>query len=146
MDNNIKLVYSNYDDETGISIVRIQTPEGTFKGKARLNPKDENVASKYVGCKYAEIRAWIKYYHYLSKIKASNIREITKLNNQINQDKTVPKRVKKWGAAHLNALTKEKKEYDDMIAELKEQLTFEMQERDKFLDILNKHKQKAKNK
>lgn len=61
MKSKTKLVYSNYDPESGISIARIQTPHGTFKGKARVHPKEADIASSYAGCKYAEIRAYIKY-------------------------------------------------------------------------------------
>ena len=43
MKDQAKLIYSNYDPETGISIARIQTPHGTFKGKARVHPNDINV-------------------------------------------------------------------------------------------------------
>lgn len=142
--NNIKLVYSNYDEETGISIVRIQTPEGTFKGKSRLHPNDRDVASRYVGCKYAEMRAWIKYYKFMVRLKQSAIEELTKLSNQLNQDKNIPKRAKAWAAANLKALKEERNIYKRAVQELKEDLTFEMQERDKFLTIVSKHNQKAK--
>lgn len=142
--NNIKLVYSNYDEETGISTVRIQTPEGTFKGKSRLHPKDKNVASRYVGCKYAEMRAWIKYYKFMARLKQSAIEEVTKLSNQLNQDKNIPKRAKEWAAANLKLLEEERKLYKIAIDELKQDLVFEMEERDKFLKKINEHNQKAK--
>lgn len=142
--NNIKLVYSNYDEETGISTVRIQTPEGTFKGKARLHPKDKNVASRYVGCKYAEMRAWIKYYKFMARLKQSAIEEVAKLNNQLNQDKNIPKRAKEWAAANLKLLEEERKLYKIAIDELKQDLIFEMEERDKFLKKISEHNQKAK--
>ena len=142
--NNIKLVYSNYDEETGISTVRIQTPEGTFKGKSRLHPKDKNVGSRYVGCKYAEMRAWIKYYKFMARLKQSAIEEVAKLNNQLNQDKNIPKRAKEWAAANLKLLEEERKLYKIAIDELKQDLVFEMEERDKFLKKISEHNQKAK--
>lgn len=46
MKSKTKLVYSNYDPESGISIARIQTPYGTFKGKARVHPKEADIASR----------------------------------------------------------------------------------------------------
>lgn len=83
MKSKIKLVYSDYNEETGVSIARIQTPYGVFKGKARLNPQDADTASHYEGCKYAEMRAYIKYFKFMIKIKRTAYDELQKLYNQL---------------------------------------------------------------
>lgn len=62
-----KLIESGYNEETGISYAKIQTPKGIFVGHAKLNFKEEKYPSKYIGCDYAEARAELKYLKY--KIK-----------------------------------------------------------------------------
>lgn len=57
----MKIINSNYDEQTGISTVTIGTKYGQFTGKARLHPNDITIASKIAGCRYAEFRATIKY-------------------------------------------------------------------------------------
>lgn len=141
-ENKIKLIYSNFDPDSGISIVRIQTPEGVFKGKARLHPKDRDVASHFAGCKYAEMRAYVKYYTFMAKLKQSAVDELRKLNNQLTQDKTVPKRVKRWSSDQLASLTQDYNIYRAAAAELKKEISLQIQERDKILDKINKQKAK----
>lgn len=55
-----KLVYADYDEDSGKSTVIIRNKYGTFEGNAYLNPEDKDIASKYAGCRYAEIRADLK--------------------------------------------------------------------------------------
>lgn len=67
---NIKkgeLIFAEYDPGTGISTVRIKTNRGIFEGKASVHP-DEESPSRLVGCQYAEMRAYVKYFRYLIKL------------------------------------------------------------------------------
>ena len=58
----IKFLESTYDEECGMSYVKITTDLGCFSGYAFLNPEDKEIASKYLGCEIAELRANIEYF------------------------------------------------------------------------------------
>ena len=55
-----KLIFSKYEESTGVSISVIRCRYGEFTGIARLNPEDRTNASSFVGCEIAERRAVIK--------------------------------------------------------------------------------------
>ena len=55
-----KILYSNYDNNTGVSTVTIQTKYGIFTGTAKIHPDDKNYSSSFFGCELAELRAGIK--------------------------------------------------------------------------------------
>lgn len=55
-----KLKYANFDETTGISIVTITTPFGEFTGTSRLNEADAANVSKFAGCTFAEMKAYVK--------------------------------------------------------------------------------------
>lgn len=57
----IKITSSNFNKETGISKVTINTPLGEFTGIAKLHEEDKNIMSEFAGCQYAEMRAILKY-------------------------------------------------------------------------------------
>lgn len=57
----VHLIKADYDENTGISNVMIDTDLGAFIGQAKLHDEDKDYASKYTGCRYAETRATIKY-------------------------------------------------------------------------------------
>lgn len=56
----MRLVDSYYNEETGKSISEIIYKKHRYIGTARLHPEDADKASKYTGCRYAEMRAEIK--------------------------------------------------------------------------------------
>ena len=58
-----KLIYSNFDQETGQSVAMIENKYGIFSGVSELHPEEENVYT-FVGCRYAEIRAYMEYYRH----------------------------------------------------------------------------------
>ena len=59
---SMKIIYSNFDETTGISTVTILTKIGEFTGTSKLHDEDKNISSSFAGCRYAEIRAIIKYH------------------------------------------------------------------------------------
>lgn len=79
---NNKLIYSNYDSETGKSIVIIRNKYGTFKGKVYIDQEDKKYESKFFGCRLAEIKAVIKCYKY----QKNNIKEQLKSLQQLDLD------------------------------------------------------------
>ena len=57
----VHLIKADYNENTGVSNVMIDTDLGAFIGQAKLHDEDKEYASKYTGCRYAETRATIKY-------------------------------------------------------------------------------------
>lgn len=56
-----ELLDSKFDSETGISKVVVKTELGVFEGTSKLHEEDKDIKSIFQGCRYAEIRAMIKY-------------------------------------------------------------------------------------
>lgn len=56
----MKILYSNFDPQSGESIVTLVNRNGSYTGKAKLHPEDNN-PSNFTGCRLAERRAYIKY-------------------------------------------------------------------------------------
>ena len=140
MKNKTKLIYSNYDPETGISIVRIQSPEVIFKGKARVHPSENDIASSFAGCKYAEIKAYIKYFKNLKNLKQYAIKEITKLYNQLSQRKDIPDVAANYAWTQLEKLKQEKQECEQEIIDLKKELDDSIKMRSEILKRIKKGK------
>jgi hypothetical protein len=78
-----KIVYSDYDEQNGISVVTISTDLGKFTGKSFLNfSQDAEYESTMQGCYYAELRALRQY----TIAKLAQLRAIYKyINNIENQ-------------------------------------------------------------
>lgn len=60
MKTKYKIVSSEFDPETGISCVRIQTKNGEFTGYAKCAESDLDIQSSFFGCQIAETKAYIK--------------------------------------------------------------------------------------
>lgn len=73
---SIKLIYSNFDEDTGISKVKIRTDLGEFEGSSKLHEEDKKIVSHFAGCQYAEMRAIIKYMKTKIKIIKIQIKEL----------------------------------------------------------------------
>lgn len=58
---NFKLIRSHFNEETGISSATIATDLGFFTGYAKLAEEDREMVSTFCGCRYAELRAMLKY-------------------------------------------------------------------------------------
>lgn len=58
---NITLLKSDFNRETGISTVVINTDIGSFEGKAKADDYDMESPSSFAGCQLAELRALKKY-------------------------------------------------------------------------------------
>lgn len=57
----IKLIFSDYDKETGISTTTIRDAKGReFTAISKLHEEDKDIESSFAGCGYAERKAFIK--------------------------------------------------------------------------------------
>ena len=87
MKPNLKVINSAFDETTRISTTTILTDIGQFTGIAKLHPDDAQYASRYAGCRYAEIRATIKYLKAKKTMMRTQIKELYRLLNQIKSRK-----------------------------------------------------------
>ena len=68
------ILYAEYDEGTGVSVVTKQTKYGTFTRSVRVHPQDEDIANQYDGCYFAELKCDIAAY----KERAKFMRERAK--------------------------------------------------------------------
>lgn len=69
-----KILFSKYDMTTGVSTVCKQTKYGTFTKSVKVAEEDKDIANRFDGCYFAELKCDIAAY----KRKAQNMRERAK--------------------------------------------------------------------
>lgn len=125
-----KLIFSNYNEEDGISYVKIQTNIGNFEGYAYLDPEDKEYASKFFGCKIAEYRAIIRY------LKEKIFRTNLELNELYKIYKDMPMNYKTYDYLKKRIKQKEiyKKQCKEDVKSLHVHINNIIDERFKFLE------------
>lgn len=127
-----KIIQASFDSTTGISTTILETDLGRFIGTAKLHPDDESTASKYAGCRYAEMRATIKYLKMKKKVIKQQIKTLSNIYPHIkgNKDKIIINNsIKEWEEFEADCVFR--------IEQLSNSLQKSIEERDK---ILNKIK------
>ena len=81
----MKTIASDYNEETGLSTVTIATDLGFITGYASLHPDDAEIASHFAGCRYAEMRAGIKYMKEKVKVAKYALKPLKRLYNNLSQ-------------------------------------------------------------
>lgn len=136
-----KVYYSNYNPDTGISIVKINTPYGMIEGTAKLHPDDKEVSSKYAGCKYAEMRAWIKYFKMVRRSKNDTLKELEHIKNSCKDHNA------KWILnKRIEEIVEEIKTLSARIQYTEEDLKKSIEIRDKTLSRILKQSKQTLNK
>lgn len=79
-----KLITSTYDKETGISFAEIVTPLGKFTGVCKLHPEDQEYGSRFLGCDFAERRAYIKALKAKRKAVSAEIKTLEDLYKRLS--------------------------------------------------------------
>lgn len=69
-----KILFAKYNEETGISTVCKQTKYGTYTKSVKVAEEDKDIANKYDGCYFAELKCDIAAY----KRRAQNMKERAK--------------------------------------------------------------------
>lgn len=69
-----KILFAEYNEETGISTVCKQTKYGTYTKSVKVAEEDKDIANKYDGCYFAELKCDIAAY----KRRAQNMKERAK--------------------------------------------------------------------
>ena len=81
----MKTIASDYNENTGISMVRLSTDIGIFEGYASLHPEDAEIASRFAGCRYAEMRAGIKYMKAKARIAKYQLDVLNRIYKNLKQ-------------------------------------------------------------
>ncbi len=90
----MKTVESDYNEDTGISTVKLSTDIGIFEGYAKLHPEDKDIASRFAGCRYAEMRAGIKYMKAKARETKQVLDSLTKIYKNLKQMNSFDKNFK----------------------------------------------------
>lgn len=84
----MKTTASDYNEKTGVSMVQLTTDIGDIKGYAYLHPEDKEIESRFAGCRYAEMRAGIKYMKAKEKIAKYKLKPLKEVFFELNQMKS----------------------------------------------------------
>ena len=136
-----KIIYSDFNQDTGESIVIIRNKLGDFHGVADLHPEEEHVSS-FVGCRYAEARAHIACAQYQRDVLDTQIKALKDFENILkgkwdyNEHSMEAKRLRR----RIHELKEQRMEMKNKIIAMKAALKKAMDERDEFVNNkLNKN-------
>lgn len=136
----IKLIESWYDENDGLSYAKINTDYGEFEGWAQLHEEDNEIASRYAGCQYAEQRAVLKYMKHRIKILAFQIKALINCQNQFegkvacDRNSVESRTLRK----QIFILQAEMKDWQSRYDSLQEKLLKDMSERKTIIDNFKK--------
>lgn len=96
INKHIQCETNNYDEKTGMSYCILHTDIGDFEGSTQLHPEDKKYESRFLGCRIAEHKAYIKYLKEKRKIIIYQIKALDSLSKSIensakNKDISVTK-------------------------------------------------------
>lgn len=136
-----------FNPDTGISTVVLQTKDGEFTGTAKLHPEDQNHASRYTGCKYAEIRANIKIIKFEKKVCRRTLKELTDIYTQIYQNRncSINSREAQYLTTRMNEILKELEKLEqaeDKLNSILHDLIIGQEKTNKLTDRITKAKNK----
>lgn len=130
----MKFLYGYFDQETGKSQVCLADKYGKYIGYAYLHPDDKNNASRFMGCRLAQQRAWIKGLQArrrIIKIKIQTINEIYK--DLCENCQIAGLNIQQRLYYKLKAYNDEIKELDQQIQGIKDDIKKRIQMRDKII-------------
>lgn len=117
----VHLIKADYNENTGVSNVMIDTDLGAFIGQAKLHDEDKDYASKYTGCRYAETRATIKYLKMKQKYILGQLKVLHMIKETNEIDKLILKLDKELNDVELaikfsqESLTKDIEQRPELI-------------------------------
>lgn len=78
------ILYAEYDEGTGVSVVTKQTKYGTFTRSVRVHEYDADIANQYDGCYFAELKCDIAAYQERAKYMRERAKGITHAFNVLS--------------------------------------------------------------
>lgn len=139
----IKTIMSDYNQDTGLSKVTIATDLGQFTGYAKLHPEDKEIASNYAGCRYAEMRATIKYMKAKRRITEYKLEPLNRIYNDLKSSKNFNENNKgvKMLQKQIYLLEDEKESFKNNVRSLESALSLAIEERPKIIEQMKKRKE-----
>lgn len=136
----IKLINSNYDEETGISTAVINTDYGQFEGTSKLHEEDKHISSTFAGCQYAETRAIEKYMKYRIKLITEQITSLENckkvlMNKKDYEHNSVENRTIR---KQIYLLNKQKTDWKERLSSLHFKLLDSMEKREQLINKMQK--------
>lgn len=142
----MKLTYSNFNSETGESVVILQNRNGRYVGKAKLHPEDREFASEFAGCRIAEQRAWLDFYKTELKKTKIQLKTLENIWNDIiwyceKDEENYLRSILHFGYRifiKIKYYEKYKRELEDNIVEVKKEIDDSIKTRDKIIQKCKK--------
>lgn len=137
----MKTIMSDYNEVTGTSEVQVATDLGIITAYAYLHPDDVEIASHFAGCRYAEMRAGIKYMKEKIKITKYQLEPLKRIYNDLSQKKYYNKNNSgfKMLKKEIYKLEDDIESYKTNVKTLTERLQKAIDSRDNIVkDIINK--------
>lgn len=78
------ILYAKYDKDTGVSTVTKATKYGTFTRSVKVHPQDKDIANKYDGCLFAEMKCDIAAYQEKAKMLKERAKGIQHVFNVLS--------------------------------------------------------------
>ena len=138
----MKFYNSNYFEEDGLSVVTVEHMGEYFYGTSTLLEEDKDKASKFTGCRFAEMKAKIKALKYernIEKEKCEEIRKFVKACSQYkgwDKDSSTAKAIYK----QLNKRIKKVNLLTDKINQLYSELYADFRRQDMVVAALKRKK------
>lgn len=139
-----KILYSNYDKNTGISKTIISNKYGVFTGISKLSKEDSDFASSYAGCRYSLYKAKIKSYKcQLKEIKfqLKTLRDFSIFMSQSKEYNKNSHEAKKL-RQYIYLKNKEKNKIEEEIRKIESQLKHSIKERENTIKKIREKKVK----
>lgn len=132
----MRFITSDFNKETGVSVVAIEHMGRTFYGIAQLHPEDKAFASTYTGCNYAEMRATIRALQWEKFLLIRQTKEWKNFLNACMSCKNFNKYSKssKVMFRQYNRKVKRINDLKEEIADIKQELHELIQERNKYIE------------
>ena len=141
----MKTIESNYNEVTGTSEVKVATDLGIITAYAYLHPDDAEIASHFAGCRYAEMRAGIKYMKLKIKITKYQLEPLKRIYTSLISNKFCNKNSKGFKKLEKEIYTLEDdiETYKTNIKTLTERLQKAIDSRDDMIKYIQNivHKQ-----
>ena len=130
--DNLKMVYSNFNPETGISTVTLANRTGNYTATTKLHKDDIPYSSHYAGCRFAELKAWNKYYRKQSQILSHKIKVMEEYYDLISHMREFNSKSVEASKARrmIYELKDKKKNYDKLAVAVKISFKSAIKERD----------------
>ena len=134
----IKLVRSGFDRDTHQSYVSIQTRYGEFSGKSKTHKDDYDIENRYVGCEYAERKAFIKALKMKKRLLKERLDSYSSLSKDLKETNLTDEKTYIVICQYIKRTQKEYSNLKEEIKTIEEKLKNDMANRRQKIEENNK--------